>query len=85
MTNKNVLLAQTAAAITTLAEVPGAPESILYIGVCDSDIHAWHTLRAVLLKTGFVTISANYVTITDLGRTMAAKIEAITNKGKHHV
>ena len=53
----------------TLAETNnGTPESMIYLGVCKSDIRKWEQLRGILLRGEFVTISGNFVTLTDKGR-----------------
>ena len=55
--------------LVTLAETDnGTPESMIYLGVCNSDIHRWEQLRGILTRGKFITISGNFVTLTDKGR-----------------
>lgn len=59
----------------TLAETnDGTPESMLYIGVCGSDIHKWEQLKGILLMMELITISGNFVTLTSKGKELGDKI-----------
>lgn len=73
---KSQLLTYFAATITTLAEVDGTPESTLYL-MLGMDMDKWQTLRGLLLASGMVKISGNYVTITESGRIKAAEINNV--------
>lgn len=73
---KNDILTKVAACITTLAETGGSPESMLYIALTNSNLQDWNDLRDTMVKVGFIQVTNHYVTLTDLGLTTAAKIEA---------
>ena len=72
---KNELNAKLCAVITTLDEVPYAPESTLYIGL-GMDVSAWETVKMVLEAGKLATIENHTVTITSAGHAMADKINA---------
>jgi hypothetical protein len=73
---RNELNALLCATITTLDEVPFAPESTLYLGM-GADMATWETVKSVLIAGNLATIDASHaVTITEAGRAMAAKINA---------
>lgn len=74
---RNELNAKLCAVITTLDEVPYAPESTLYLGM-GCDMATWETVRSVLVAGNLATIENNAVTITPAGHAMAAKINAFT-------
>jgi hypothetical protein len=61
------------AVITTLADVPMAPETTLYLGL-GSNMEEWETVKTVLLAGKLATCDCNEVRITEAGRAMAAKI-----------
>lgn len=76
--DKNELMTKVVAVLTTLVETnSGSPESMLYIGVCGMDMDKWMTLREILIKTGFVTIRGNYVTLTKLGKETGEKLNTV--------
>lgn len=70
---KNELLIKVAAIVTTLDEIGGSPEFMLYI-FCDMDMDKWIKLRYILVETGLVQIKSNYVTLTDSGKVTASKL-----------
>ena len=72
---KEMLLTRIAAIVSTLNETDGSPESMLYI-FCEMDMHAYETIRDVLVRAGYVTIKGNYVTLTTLGKETAVKLDA---------
>lgn len=61
------------AILTTLAEVPFAPESSIYLAM-GMDLGKWQTIRAILLQAGLATSEGYAMTITAKGRELAAKI-----------
>ena len=73
-------LTAVAATLSTLAETDGAPETMIYIGVCNMDYGFWETVRTLLVDSGMVNISANYVTLTEQGKATAAKINRLLPK-----
>ena len=73
---KNELIIKVAAALTTLNETDGAPESMLYIGLCDS-IQEWEILRQLLIKCDLVTIQNHYVTLTKHGKETVATFNSL--------
>ena len=81
--DRNTIIARLAAILTTLAEpdVQGTPESLLYI-LCDMNITDYETLRDIMVKLDWISISGNYVTITATGREKAAQIEEAMNNAK---
>ena len=64
------------AILTTLAEVPYAPESMLYLGI-GADLSKWQTLKVFLCSGGLATSENFAMRITDKGREVAAKINAM--------
>lgn len=68
-----------AAIITTLAEVEGSPETMLYLGI-GSDLDKWNGYKYALTASGLIEVNYNFVTITDKGRDLAAKINATIAK-----
>ena len=64
------------AVLSTLAETNGSPESVLYCGL-GCDMAKWETLRGIMLAGQLVSITGNYVTLTERGREIAAKIDAL--------
>jgi len=77
--NKNTLLTRLAAIITALDELSGSPESMLYI-FCEMDMSDYQTIRHVLVRAGYVKISGNYVTLTELGKTTAKELNKVISK-----
>jgi hypothetical protein len=74
--NKNEINKYLCAILTTLAEVPFAPESMIYLAM-GADLSKWQTLKALLCSSGLAT-SENYaMSITAKGRELAAKINAM--------
>jgi hypothetical protein len=70
------LNAKLAAILTTLAEVPYAPESMIYLAVCGGDINEFGKLKALLVTAGLVDSVGSAMTITAKGRAVADKINA---------
>lgn len=68
-----------AAIITTLAEVEGSPESMLYL-FFDMDLEKWNGYKYALTSTGIIEVEYNFVTLTDKGHDLAAKLNAVLNK-----
>jgi hypothetical protein len=73
--DKNKIMVLVAAAVTTLAESEGCPESTLYL-LCDMDMSRWDILRRVLVGAGWIRILNHYVTLTAEGRTLAESINS---------
>lgn len=67
--------AYVAAIVSSLAETTGQPESMLYI-VCGTDLDKWNTIKRILVSSRWIQIRNHYVTLTDSGRQIAAKIDA---------
>lgn len=77
---QNDLTALVAATVSTLAETnSGAPESTLYL-LCGTDMRKWQLLRQVLVSADLVTIRANFVTLTDKGRELGARLNTAIQK-----
>jgi len=70
---KNELNAKLCAVLTTLAEVPSAPETIIYMATCE-DLGEWETVKQVLTLGNLATVTNHEVRITEAGRAMADKI-----------
>ena len=68
--NKNLC-----AIITTLDEVPFAPESSLYMAM-GMDMSKWETVKQVLVAGNLATFHGFAAYITPIGHAMAAKINA---------
>ena len=68
--NKNLC-----AIITTLDEVPFAPESSLYMAM-GMDMYKWETVKQVLVAGNLATFHGFAAYITPIGHAMAAKINA---------
>jgi len=64
------------AVLSTLSEVDGAPESILYMGI-GADMGRWETIRGFMLAGHLVTIEGNYVRLTEYGKEIAGKVNAM--------
>ena len=73
--NKMDCLTRIAAIVTALDETNGSPESMLYI-FCNMDMHAYETIRDILIKANLVTIKGHYVTLTEEGKKTAQKLNA---------
>lgn len=67
------LAARIAAILTTLAEVDGSPESMLYLAL-GGDITLWNRLRGIMVAAGWIAVKGHYVTLTDAGRVVAGDI-----------
>ena len=63
------------AIITTLDEVPFAPESSLYMAM-GMDMSKWETVKQVLVAGNLATFHGFAAYITPAGHAMAAKINA---------
>ena len=61
--------------VTTLAEVDGSPESMLYLAI-GADLEYWNTIKYALVSTDLIHEEYNFVTITDKGRALADKINS---------
>lgn len=79
MMTKDVVLSRVAAIVTTLAEVNGTPESMLYI-LCDMNMADYETLRDILVRANLVTIKGHFVTLTEQGEQTAIKLNLVINK-----
>jgi predicted transcriptional regulator len=80
MTNKQQMMVAIAASLTTLAETSGASESMIYMGACNMDIHFWNQCKTIMLQAGWIKVSANFVTITEEGKKIAAELEKALDK-----
>ncbi len=78
MTRDDVM-ARVAAIVTTLDETNGSPESMLYI-FCEMNMSDYEMIRDILVRAKFVTIKGNFVTLTELGKETARKLNAVINK-----
>ena len=74
MTNNDLIL-RVATIVSTLAEIDGSPESMLYV-FCNMDMHGYETARDVLLQMELITIESHYVKLTAKGKDVARKINA---------
>lgn len=81
MLDKRELLIRVAAILTTLAETNGSPESMLYVAVAGMNITDWQAIRNTMIASGWIKVSAHYVTLTDSGRKIATEINAALAKG----
>ena len=61
------------AVLTTLAEVDGAPETMIYLAV-GSEMERWNKLKYALVSSGLVVVNHNFVTITAKGKVLADKL-----------
>lgn len=77
--SKDVVLTRVAAIVTTLDEMDGSPESMLYI-FCEMNMDDYQMIRDILVKAGFVTINGNYVTLTASGKETAKKLNVALKK-----
>ena len=80
MTDKNQITVAITASLTTLAEVGGAPESMLYIAACGMDIHFWNMIRDIMVRCDWIQVKGNYVTLTSSGRVIADRLNATIAK-----
>lgn len=78
---KHQVMTKIAAILMTLEETDGSSESIsmLYI-FCDMNMDNYQIIRDILVRGGFVTIKENYVTLTELGKKTAKKLNQEINK-----
>ncbi len=74
--SKGQIYARIAAIVSTLAETGGGPESSIYLAL-GMDMSLWTMLRAVLVENGLVTISGHWCELTDKGRELAEKCNAV--------
>ena len=72
-TDKNKMLVLVATVLTTLYEVDGAPESELYM-VCQTNMDLYQQLRHILVSGKFITIKANWMTLTEHGKLTAERL-----------
>ena len=79
MMSKDVVLTRVAAIVSTLADVYGSPESMLYI-LCDMNMDDWEIIRDILIRADFVSITGHYVTLTENGKAMAVIINSAISK-----
>lgn len=76
MANKE-LVVWVAAILSTLYELNhGTPESMLYLAL-GMDHEKFTEIRMLLVKCGWVTISGNYIELTNDGRAKAIELEAL--------
>jgi predicted transcriptional regulator len=75
MTNEK-MMAMTAAILTTLLETDGSPESSIYCGI-GMDMGLWTRLKMALVGSGLITCEGYWVELTDKGREMADKCNAV--------
>lgn len=80
MMTKDVVFTRVAAIVSTLADVNGSPESMLYI-LCDMNMDDWQIIRDILLRCDLVSIKGHYVTLTENGKAVAVKINSVISKG----
>jgi len=71
--NKNEINKYLCVILTTLAEVPYASESSIYLAI-GADLSKWQTLKVILCSSGLATSEGYAMTITDKGRALAEKI-----------
>jgi hypothetical protein len=74
--NKNEINKYLCAILTTLNEVAFAPESMIYLAI-GADLSKWQTLKVFLCSGGLATSEGHAMRITDKGREMANKINAM--------
>jgi len=67
------------AIITTLDEVPYAPESSLYIAM-GMDMEKWNIVKQVLTESGVATFHGYAAYITPAGKSLAAMINSSMRK-----
>ena len=77
--DKNTLVTRIAAIVTTLAEINGSPESMLYI-FCNMNMSEYETIRDILRNAGLVKIAGNYVTLTDKGKRTANELNTVIRR-----
>lgn len=80
MMDKKELLLRVAAILTTLNESDWSPETMLYLGT-GSNLDEWMQVKFLLVSSGMVTAQHDTLAITDKGRELANRINAIAGKG----
>ena len=73
MTERELTVA-IAAVLTTALEVQPCPESMVYLAL-GSDMEKWETVRGVLTRAGWVTISGHSIGLTPKGMELAEKCQ----------
>lgn len=76
MMTKDVVITRIAAIVSTLEDVNGTPESMLYI-LCDMNMDDWQMIRDILIRANLVTIKGHYVTLTEQGKETANKLNSV--------
>lgn len=69
------MLTKIAALLSTLNETGGSPESMLYI-FFDMNMDVWTKVKFQLIQAGLISVKGYYVTLTELGRETALKIDS---------
>ena len=68
-----------AAVLTTALELQPCPEAAVYLALgCDLD--QWHTVKGILHDGGLATFAGYSVTLTEKGRILAEKCNALAAK-----
>lgn len=74
--DRNTMMAMVASILSTLNEEDGwCPASMIYL-LAGSDLAAYEAIIGRLVEAGWVTRTAETITITDAGREIARKIDA---------
>ena len=83
--NKKQLIVLSAI-LTTLDETDGSPESMIWLGLGKQieTIDQFYHLMGKLTDNGLVTIESNYVTITEKGKTLVARLCAQCPELRQH-
>lgn len=74
--SKNELLKYIAAIVTTVAETEIAPESSVYMAL-GMDMEKYQIVRNVMVGAKLITVSGNAIRLTDAGKEMADKVNAL--------
>lgn len=72
----NRLISDVCGVLSTLAAVDDVPASMVYLAL-GSDIDRYNAVSDFLVKVGWVKLSNNLMNVTDRGRELADKIDAM--------
>lgn len=70
------VMSRVAAILSTLLETGGGPESSIYLAL-GANLSMWEGLKGLMLRSDLIAISGHWVELTEKGRQMAEKCNAV--------
>ncbi len=77
--DRNQMLVYIAAILSTLLDVDGTPESMLYIAV-GMDMSSWEAIKDVMTRCNWISCKGHYVQLTNEGKLKAIEINKAVSK-----